>query len=81
LIVEDDEQLRQCLADVMAARGFRVITAASVAEGLIQIELQIEANGLAFAVVDLRLPDGCGLTVVEALKRRRPDARIVIQTG
>ena len=81
LIVEDDEQLRQSLADAMATRGFRVITAASVAEGLIQIELQIELNGPAFAIVDLRLPDGCGLTVVEALKRRRPDARIVIQTG
>ena len=77
LIVEDDEQLRHCLTQAMAARGFRVIAAGSVADGLTQVEL----NGPAFAVVDLRLPDGCGLAVVEALKRRRSDARIVIQTG
>jgi ActR/RegA family two-component response regulator len=31
--------------------------------------------------MDLRLPDGCGLSIVEALKRRRPDVRIVIQNG
>ncbi|MGB8630296.1 MAG: response regulator [Xanthobacteraceae bacterium] len=77
LIVEDDEQLRQCLAGAMAARGFRVVTAGSVAEGLDQVE----SNAPAFAVVDLRLPDGCGLAVVEALKRRSSDARIVILTG
>ena len=77
LIVEDDERLRECLAHAMAARDFRVITAGSVSEGLNQVEL----NAPAFAVVDLRLPDGCGLAVVEALKRRRSDARIVIQTG
>jgi two-component system, response regulator RegA len=77
LIVEDDEQLRQCLAGAMAARGFQVITAGSVGEGL----RQVESNAPVFAVVDLRLPDGCGLIVVEALKRRGPDTRIVVLTG
>jgi two-component system, response regulator RegA len=77
LIVEDDEQLRQCLASAMAARGFEVITAGSVGEGL----GQVESNAPVFAVVDLRLPDGCGLIVVEALKRQRPDTRIVVLTG
>jgi two-component system, response regulator RegA len=77
LIVEDDEPLRECLAGAMAARGFQVITAGSVAAGL----GQVESNAPAFAVVDLRLPDGCGLTVVEALKRRRPDTRILVLTG
>jgi ActR/RegA family two-component response regulator len=38
LIVEDDEQLRLCLAGAMTARGFRVIAAGSVAESLIQVE-------------------------------------------
>jgi two-component system, response regulator RegA len=77
LIVDDDEQLRQCLTHAMSARGFKVITAGSVAEGLIQVELDVPA----FAVVDLRLRDGCGLAIVESLKRRRLDARIVIYTG
>ena len=35
----------------------------------------------AYAVVDLRLEDGNGLDVVEALRERRPDCRIVVLTG
>jgi two-component system response regulator RegA len=35
----------------------------------------------AFAVVDLRLEDGNGLDVVEALRDKRPDCRIVVLTG
>jgi hypothetical protein len=49
LIVEDDEPLRQRLAQAMQARGFRVTTAESVAEGIAQIKL----SAPAFAVVDL----------------------------
>jgi two-component system, response regulator RegA len=77
LIVDDDERLRQCLAHAMAARGFRVITAGSVAEGLAEAEV----SAPAFALVDLRLRDGCGLAIVESLKRRRLDTRIIIHTG
>ena len=35
----------------------------------------------AYAVVDLRLEDGNGLDVVEALRAKRPDCRIVVLTG
>ena len=35
----------------------------------------------AFAVIDLRLEDGSGLEVVNALRAQRPDARIVMLTG
>jgi two-component system response regulator RegA len=34
-----------------------------------------------FSVVDLRLEDGNGLDVVEVLRERRPDSRIVVLTG
>ncbi|MEM9813404.1 MAG: ActR/PrrA/RegA family redox response regulator transcription factor, partial [Pseudomonadota bacterium] len=39
------------------------------------------SNPPAYAVVDLRLEDGNGLEVVEALRERRPDIRIVVLTG
>jgi two-component system response regulator RegA len=77
LIVENDDNLRQCLVHALEARGFRVISAGSVAAGLAAVEL----SAPAFAVVDLRLADGCGLRVIEALKGRRPDARAIILTG
>jgi len=77
LIVEDDKSFLQRLARAMEGRGFTVITAESVADGL----AQLETISPAFAVVDMRLEDGNGLEVISALKRRRPDARAIILTG
>jgi two-component system response regulator RegA len=77
LIVEDDASFLGRLAKALEARGFSVTTAATVAEGL----TQVEASPPAFAVVDMRLADGNGLDVISALKRRRPDARGIILTG
>ena len=61
----------------MESRGFTVTAAESVADG---IELAVE-NPPAYAVIDLRLEDGNGLDVVEALREARPDSRIVVLTG
>ena len=77
LIVEDDASFLGRLAKALEARGFAVTTAATVAEGL----AQVETSPPAFAVVDMRLADGNGLDVISALKRRRPDARGIILTG
>ena len=77
LIVEDDKLFLARLARAMETRGFKVTTAESVAEGL----LQVEQNPPAFAVVDMRLGDGNGLDVISALKRRRADARGIVLTG
>jgi two-component system response regulator RegA len=77
LIVDDDAPLRNRLIRAMEQRGFTVTGAASVAEGL-------EAAGdhpPAFAVVDMRLGDGNGFDVVEALRDARGDTRIVMLTG
>ena len=77
LIVEDDKSFLQRLARAMEGRGFTVMTAGSVADGL----TQLETTSPAFAVVDMRLEDGNGLEVISVLKRRRPDARAIILTG
>jgi two-component system response regulator RegA len=77
LIVDDDKPFLQRVARAMEARGYIVKTADSVAEGV----RQAESAPPAFAVVDLRLEDGSGLDVVERLRRRRPDSRVVILTG
>jgi len=77
LIIEDDKRLMQCLARAMEARGFKVMIAGSVCDGLAQIQL----SAPEYAVVDMRFDDGCGLDVVAALKQQRPDARAIILTG
>ncbi|HUG63566.1 MAG TPA: ActR/PrrA/RegA family redox response regulator transcription factor [Methylomirabilota bacterium] len=77
LIVDDDKPFLQRLARAMETRGYTVETAESVAEGLVKVEQVLPE----FAVVDMRLGDGNGLDVIEALRRRRPDARAIILTG
>jgi two-component system response regulator RegA len=77
LLVDDDEAFVKRLAKAMEKRGFIVETAESVAAG----KAIATARPPAYAVVDLRLEDGNGLDVVELLRERRPDARIVVLTG
>lgn len=77
LLVDDDEPFVRRLAKAMERRGFLPETAESVAAG----KAIAIARPPAYAVVDLRLGDGNGLDVVEAIRERRPDARIVVLTG
>ena len=77
LLVDDDEPFLQRLARAMEKRGFEVETAETVAAG----KALATARPPAYAVVDLRLEDGNGLDVVEVLRERRPDAKVVVLTG
>ncbi len=77
LLVDDDEPFLKRLAKAMEKRGFAVETSDSVAGG----KAIATARPPAYAVVDLRLGDGNGLDVVEVLRARRPDSRIVVLTG
>ena len=77
LIADDDRRLMKCLACAMEVRGFKVITAGSVFDGLAKIEL----SAPEYAVVEMRLDDGCGLDLISALKQQRPDARAIVLTG
>jgi two-component system response regulator RegA len=77
LLVEDDEALRGQLTRAMSARDFEVHACAS------EIEALAAAADFqpAFALVDLRLADGDGLSIVCALRRLCPECRSVILSG
>ena len=77
LLVDDDAPFLMRLAKAMERRGFVPRTAETVAAG----RAVAETDPPAYAVVDLRLEDGNGLDVVELLRDRRPDCRIVVLTG
>lgn len=77
LLVDDDRPFLTRLGRAMESRGFAVDTAESVLEGI----AKVRANPPAFAVVDMRLNDGNGLDVIEAIRTRRPDAKAIILTG
>lgn len=77
LVMDDDAPLRTRLGRALESRGFETVQAGSVTEALDAVR----AKPPAFAVLDLRLEDGSGLKVVEAIRAVRPDARIVMLTG
>ncbi|MEM7497614.1 MAG: ActR/PrrA/RegA family redox response regulator transcription factor [Pseudomonadota bacterium] len=77
LILDDDVAFRTRLSRAMEKRGFVPVMAGSVEEGL----GVARSNPPAYAVIDLRLEDGNGLDVVEALKEKRPGCRAVVLTG
>ncbi|QFS84646.1 Photosynthetic apparatus regulatory protein RegA [Roseivivax sp. THAF40] len=77
LLVDDDEPFLRRLAKAMEKRGFEVETSGSVVGG----SAIATARPPAYAVIDLRLEDGNGLDIVETLRERRPDSRIVVLTG
>jgi two-component system, response regulator RegA len=77
LLVDDDKPFLTRLGKAMESRGFEVRMADTVAQGIAEVKSQPPM----YAVVDLRLADGNGLDVIEALHGAKPDARVVVLTG
>jgi signal transduction histidine kinase/CheY-like chemotaxis protein len=78
LIVDDDDRVRRLCAAMLGVAKFRVFEApdAETARALLEREPEI-----ACAVVDLVLPDGDGLTLIDALRHKRPGLRVVLCSG
>ena len=73
LVVEDDGDIREFLAEDLRARGFRTETSVSCGDAIGRLREQ------SFDVVlcDVQLPDGDGLSVLRWC-RQRPDPPVVI---
>lgn len=77
LVLDDDAPLRTRLGRALEQRGFEPVLVGSVSEAL----QAVKAAPPAYAVLDMRLEDGTGLRVVEAVQEARPDAKIIMLTG
>ena len=77
LVLDDDAPLRTRLGRALEQRGFEPTLVATVAEAVAAVKIKAPA----FAVLDLRLEDGSGLSVVEVIHEARPDARVIMLTG
>jgi|GEM_PF-1795008 len=75
LVADDDEALQESLGELLAARGFRVLKARTAERAR---ELLAKERPAAMLITQ-RLPDGPGVEVVEAL-RRKGDALPVLFT-
>ncbi len=78
LLVDDDESNLVTLAALLEDEGFKVLFARSCEEARAVLD---EGPVLDWALVDLNLADGSGLTLVPLLRARVAGAKVGILTG
>jgi two-component system cell cycle sensor histidine kinase/response regulator CckA len=77
LVVDDSEEVREVLRELLTGQGHMVVTCADGESGL----AALETERFDLAMVDLGLPGISGLEVATQLKHRFPDTTAVVMTG
>lgn len=77
LIVDDDFCVRDSLAAVMEAFGFRTRTACNGAEGL----TAVEAEAPSAIITDLQMPEMNGFEMMTVLRRTRTGIPVIVISG
>ena len=77
LIVDDEEEMRDTLERVLAAAGYRVVTASNGAE-VSSILAQVHVD---LVMTDLLMPEKDGTEVIAELRKKHPNTPIVAMSG
>ena len=77
LLVEDDDDNRELMAEVLAASGYEVLPAASGQDGL----KMLSEHSIDVVVTDVGMPGMGGLEMARAAKAIAPTVPVVIVTG
>ena len=77
LVVDDSEEVREVLRELLSRHGYTVVTAPDGESGLVELETRT----FDMAMVDLGLPGISGLEVAHRLKQRWPTTRVALMTG
>jgi CheY-like chemotaxis protein len=77
LIVDDDPTIRSTLAEAVRSWGYLTVEAMSLAETLTLVDRE-RPNAV---LLDVRLPDGSGISALDELRKRSPELVIIIVTG
>ena len=75
VLVEDNENISEVLAEYLSFEGFVVHTAGTAKRGL---ELLAEMDELALVLLDLVLPDASGEAFLDALQSWGIDHRVIV---
>jgi len=77
LIVEDDESMLETLGDIFREEGENVVSVPTGADAL----KEFSRNQPDLVLLDIRLPDTDGLTLLKQMKATAPDLLVVIMTA
>jgi len=76
LVVDDESLIRFALEDRLTADGYRVVLAETAAEAIRKSE-----DGVDLVLLDYKLPDGDGLSVLKRIKEHDPDTLVILLTA
>ena len=77
LVVDDDAAMRKACCDVVERRG----SAAMGAESVAMARAILKHQKIDLLLLDLKLPDGGGLALLEQVKTLYPDTSVVVMTA
>jgi CheY-like chemotaxis protein/anti-sigma regulatory factor (Ser/Thr protein kinase) len=77
LVIDDEPEVRDTLADILQAEGHQVVATSSGAEGL----ARFGEDGFDLVMTDLAMPAMSGWQVAEAVQARVPGLPVVLVTG
>jgi two-component system response regulator AtoC len=76
LVVDDEQLIRSLVTDRLTQEGYRVIEAETAAEALSR-----SGDGVDLVLLDYKLPDGDGLSILKQIKARHPDTLVILLTA
>lgn len=77
LVVDDDDGVRENLAELFELVGYSILTAGSAAEAL----KQLANHDVDLLLTDYRMPGPNGLELIESARRMKPGIRAVLMTA
>lgn len=77
LVVDDDATIRSTLAEAVRTWGYRTFEARTLAETLTTFDRE-RPNAV---LLDVRLPDGSGISLLNELRKRAPELVVIMITG
>ena len=77
LVVDDDEGIRENLAEVLSMEQYRTFTAANAEEALDRLR----SNDVDLLLTDFQMPGANGVELIEAARRERPELRAILITA
>ena len=77
LIIDDEQEIRESLQELLAAEGYAVDSAPNAEAGLKKVEERL----YDLVLLDINLPGRSGLDVLKLIKRESPDTAVIMITA